>query len=294
MVLSKRGEPTAAPVAVARNQRRQLRSAWVGPRLLGHRSRVVAAQIALLGLLVLFWQLGSGDPRHGALLDELFFGKPSMVFSRLLHWSRDGVMLDAIGATLKGSFIGFGIGSVSGVVVAFVLAGTAIGRTIFAPLIFLSYSIPRLAFIPMIVIWFGVGLKATVVLAIFVTFLYTFFAAYEGARDVDPELIAVTRLMRGSRWQIARVVTIPSALVWVALGLRIAVPQAFGAVIFAEIFAGHSGLGFLMRDSAFTSDPNGLIAATLVVAALAILLSWIVQSANRRLMRWRVAGVAAA
>lgn len=251
------------------------------------RSRALLLQVGLIGGLLLFWQTASGDPRHGALLDELFVGTPGQVWSALVKGIADGVLLKNAAVTLQAAVIGFIIGSLSAMPLGFLLGATKVGRMVFAPLVYVAYSVPRYGIAPLFIIWFGVGIESKVAFVTLVVFFYTFFNAYEGAREVDQELIDTCRLMKASRWQILRKVVIPSSIVWVALGLKIAAPHAFSAAVLGEILSGYFGLGVLIRTSASSFDAGAMFAATLTTAALAVLLTEAVAWIARRMLRWR-------
>lgn len=251
-------------------------------RLRGWRANV--AQVVIVVALVVFWQFASGDPRNGAILDVAFVSKPSLVWSQFVTWCGNGVMGDAVVSTLEGVVVGFVLGTVVGLAFAFAFAATRFGRTVLAPLVFLSYSVPRLAFAPMFIIWFGLGFQSTVALAVLTAFLYSFFFGYEGARNVPTDMIITTRLMGASFLQMVRVITVPSSLVWVAAGLGVSIPQVFAAIIFSEIYSGNAGLGALMHDF---SDPDGLVTAIVVTGLLAIVLNRLVEWSTGRLMHWR-------
>jgi NitT/TauT family transport system permease protein len=254
---------------------------WVAPKY-----RVLLAQVLVVLVLIGLWQLGTST----GILDPSVFGSPAAVAQTFGTWYRNGLLVsDALG-TLGTSLAGFAIGSVAGIIVAFLLSLTRLGRNLLAPLVFLGYSAPRLALLPMLIIWLGIGIQATVVLAILVSFMDAFFPAYQGAISVDQELLSVTAMMRGSRLQVLRTVRFPSALSWVALSFSVAIPQSFGAVVFAQVFAGTSGLGYLLSTAADNFNGTQLIAGTLLVAVMAIAINWIVGRIVGHYLHWQVDG----
>ena len=258
-------------------------SAW---RRIAHPSANVAlAQFVIVAAVLLFWQAAAG-PR-GALLDELFVGRPSLIFSQTVTWLLDGTLLSNAWVTIQEALLGFALGAFIGISAGLVLGATRIGQVLIAPLVFVAYSVPRLALAPLFVLWFGIGMESKIALITTIVFFYVFFNAYEGARQVDEDLTAVCRIMKASRWQILTKVTIPSAMVWVAVGLKISVPHAFAGAIVGEIIAGRMGLGTLMSKSSHALDANGLFSAALVSTLLAIALNAIVSRGVGVGLRWR-------
>jgi NitT/TauT family transport system permease protein len=246
-----------------------------------HRTHL--AQIVVIAVFLAAWQWGSGR-----LMDREAFSNPTSVWTRLVDWYRSGLLVHESLTTLGTALLGFAIGSVAGTILAFLLSLTGVGRNLLAPLVFLGYSAPRLAFLPMLIIWLGIGIQATVVLAVLVAFMDAFFPAYEGAISVDGELLSITAMMRGSKLQVLRTVRFPASLAWVALGFSVAIPQSFGAVVFAQLFAGTSGLGYLLRNAANNFDGTSLIAGTVLVAAMAILINWIVGGIVGHYLKWQI------
>ena len=276
--------PTASPPASGRQivrRRFQLRPSR-------HDVLIRMAQVLVIVGILVFWQLLSGNPTRGTgVIDEFFFGKPSKIWNALVLWSQDGTIVRAAWVTLQETLIGFILGSVLGMVVGFGLGVTRTVSAIFSPVVYALYSVPRLALVPMFILWFGLGISSKIALVTLLVFFLTFFNTYAGAREVDQELISVSRLMRASRWQIVQKVIFPSAMVWVALGLQISVPYAFVGAIVGEIIAGNEGLGQLITRSSNEFDPNGMFAAIAVAVVLSILLNAIVGLGTRYMLRWQ-------
>lgn len=247
-----------------------------------------AAQFAIVVAILVAWELLSGNPGKGqGLVDEFFVGRPSLIAQRLTSWIASGVMLESARITLVEAALGFVLGSLTGMALGFAFGVTTMGRLALAPLVFAAYSIPRLGLTPLFILWFGLGIESKVALVWVIVFFLTFFSTFQGAREVDRELVAVCQLMKASRWQIVRKVTVPSALVWVALGLKLSVPSAFAGAIVAEIVAGNVGLGALMTQSANEFDPSGLFAAAFVATVLAIGMNALIARLVAIGLRWR-------
>lgn len=251
---------------------------------------VLLAQFCVIVLFLLAWQGAAGDPRKGTgLIDEFFIGVPSRIWATLLEWLQNGIVVRAAWVTLQETVVGLVIGSVAGMALGFALGASRVVAAVFSPLIYAAYSVPRLALVPMFILWFGLGMTSKVAMVTLLVFFLTFFSTFAGAREVDAELIAVTRLMGASRWQIWSKVTLPSAVSWVTVGLQISVPYAFVGAIVAEIVAGNEGLGNLITRSSNQFDPNGMFAAMSVAMLLSIAINGLVDLGSGYLLRWRSA-----
>lgn len=255
----------------------------------GSRQRVVvfAGQVLIIALIFLVWQSVSGNPQNGSPVNEFLFGKPSDIWQRFVEGIQDGSLPAAIGVTLEEALIGLAIGAGAGIVLAFVLSLTWFGRRVLAPMVFALYAVPRFVLAPYFIFVFGLGLWSKVALVGAVSFFYAFMSTFQGALSVDAELDAVARMMQASRFQLVRTVNFPSAMIWVALSLKQATPNAFQAAIVAELLASNAGLGLVMSSSENRFDINGVLVGTLVTTALAILIYGLVQLATRPLLQWR-------
>ena len=283
---------TRQTVGRTRNGRRFIR------QRLPRRLRRVPTPLAQLVVVVLFfiaWETLSGDPQKTATpLDEFFVGKPSGIWRNLMNWFQDGQLLSATWVTLQEAIIGFVIGSAWGVSWGFALGASRILASVFAPMLYLVYAVPRLALVPMFILWFGLGLESKIAMVSVLVFFLTFFNSYAGAQQVDGELIAVTRMMGASRWQVLLKVTLPSAVAWVSVGLQMSVPHAFTGAIVAEIVAGNKGLGHLITHSANLFNANGVFAGILVAVVIALGINSLVAYGTRYLLRWRTTDATAA
>lgn len=254
---------------------------------LAHGRGVLLVQLLILGSVFTIWELGAGNPRDGALFDDFFTGRPSGIWKTLVSWASSGVMLRNVSVTLEEALIGFAAGSIAAMSAGFALSATRFGADVFNPIIFGLYSLPRVALAPLFILWFGLGMEPKIALVVLFVFFPIFFNTYQGAREVDDELIFICRLMRASRWQVFRNVILPSALVWVALGLKVSVPYAFVAAVIAELISGDLGIGALISKGVYTFNTNSIFAAVFMSAALAITLEAVIGKFVGHLSRWR-------
>jgi NitT/TauT family transport system permease protein len=253
-----------------------------------------ATQLVLVGAFLAFWELGAGHPQRGyGLFEQAFFGKPSQILQTLSLWLSNGTLVTNSWITLQEALIGFVIGGAAGIALGFALAVSSFGARVLAPIIYALYSVPRLALAPMFIIWFGLGMEPKIALVAVLVFFLTFFNTYSGATEVDRELISMCRIMNASRWQIVWKVRLPSALVWVALGLRVSIPFAFIGALVGEIYSGNLGLGSLFTIASNNFDSAGEFAAILSATILTVFLNALVGLGTSYLLRWREVGVAA-
>ncbi|MEV7007322.1 ABC transporter permease [Streptosporangium sp. NPDC051022] len=248
------------------------------------RQRIIVAvsrlALAVLGLLA--WELTSGR-----LVSDFWISRPSAIGEALVRFALDGQLLPAVWVTLIETAVGFAAGASLGILVGLLFGVSPLVARVLDPFLTALNSIPRVALIPLFILWFGIGFETKVIFAATLVFFPVFMNTFAGARDVDRDLIDVIRVMGASRVDAVRRVLVPSALVWVFAGLRMSVPFALIGAVIAEMFTSDEGLGYLIAITANQYDTAGSFASLLVTTMLGLALTWGLTQLERRTLRWR-------
>jgi NitT/TauT family transport system permease protein len=272
----------AAPTDDAAAAPRAARAAVVRHRLVVH-----GLQLAVLVVVIGGWQLLASTER----LDPTLFGEPSGIVGRLVTWVTEGTAIGSLGeqiaVTLEEALLGFVIGTVLGIVLGIALGRVRLLAEVFGPFIKVLNSIPRIVLGSVFVIMFGLGLESKVLLVIVLVFFGVFFNAFQGTREVDRNLIANAAVLGASKWQITRQVVLPSAFTWIVASLHVAFGFALIGAIVGEFIGAQRGLGQLIRSAQGTFDANGVWAAMVIMAVVALLAEWLITRLEKRLLRWR-------
>lgn len=249
-----------------------------------HNVIVVTSRLGLaLGMLVL-WEFASGS-----LVSDFWVSSPTKVFHALIRLWNDGLLGAALEDTIAETAAGFVLGAALGMFLGVALGINKMIARICDPFLLGLYSLPRVALIPLFILWFGIGFKMKVVFTALLVFFPIFMNTLSGIRNVDHDLIDVLRVMGASRFDTVRKVFIPAALVWVFAGLRISVPFALIGAVIAEMFSSNVGLGYLISVTANQFDTAGLFATLAVTTALGLMLDALVRILERLLVRWQPA-----
>jgi len=279
---------TAAPVAVPVSPEPGDRQAG---RTRSERRKLIVqiGRVALPVLVLLGWEFASGDPatQPGVLIDSFYVSKPSEIWAALLSWIEEGVLLESVQATVTAMLYGFGIGAVLGVLVGIVLGSSPMLGGIFRPSVVALNAIPRLALVPLFILWFGFGLGSKVALVTVIVFFLVFYATYEGVRDVEQRLIDVLKVMNASKLTLQTKVRVPSAATWIIQGLQVSVPYALVAAVTAEIVGSDTGIGYLIQRSAGNFFTAGVFAGIVVLVVVSVLINALVTLLEKRLLRWK-------
>jgi NitT/TauT family transport system permease protein len=239
----------------------------------------------ILALLVL-WEL---LPRLITISEgtKLFFTTPSQVVGTLWNMFATGTIWAPLGVSASGFAIGLGLAIAIGLPLGVVLGRSNTLNAMFDPFITAFNATPRLVFLPLVMLWFGLGLEAKVVIVVIGAVFPLLINTYEGVRNADKVLINVVRSFGASEWQIAKLVVIPNAMPYIISGLRLAIGRAVLGVVVAEFFGSEEGLGVMMVQAAGRYQVDVVFAGLIVFTVLSLIMTGLVQVLEGRLSRWR-------
>ena len=248
------------------------------------RWRLFAGRLAVLVVGVGIWQLVAGN-----LIAEFYLPKPAQVLTALVGWAKDGSLFGHIAATLVPAVKGFVIATIAAILLGYALAMAKLAAKVIEPFIAALYGIPIIALIPLMILWVGIGKELAVAVAVLASFFLMFYNVYFGIREVSQALIDQVMIAGGSKWDIAMRVRLPSALVWLVAGMKVAAPHSIVGVVVAEFLTAHQGLGFLLSSNAAQFNAAGTFAAVAMLAAISFLLDRLLFLLTRRALMWKEA-----
>jgi NitT/TauT family transport system permease protein len=223
----------------------------------------------------------------GTLVDKFYLPSPIKVGQELVEWVNDGSLLRNILATLLPGIKGFLIATVAAFILGYTLAMARFASDVLEPYITAVYGIPIISLVPLLILWFGIGQELAVSVAVLASFFLMFYNVYFGIREVSQTLIDQVLIAGGSAWDIAWRVRLPSALVWVVAGMKVAVPHSIVGVVVAEFLIGNKGVGFLLSSNANQFNAAGTFAAVIVLASMSFALDRLLSLLTRRALLWK-------
>jgi ABC-type nitrate/sulfonate/bicarbonate transport system permease component len=273
------GTDTASMMAI-KDGRQPSRRQRGGPRHLSPGQRRLVQTISTLAVLVI-WEF------YGRTVNPVLFTYPTAIGRAFIDMIQDGTLLTATGHTMSVLAIGALIGSVTGVVVG-LLAGRSetFAAVIEIPLNAL-YATPAVALIPVIVIWFGYGDVAKVVVVFFFTIFPVLINTMRGVQEVDPDLLEVARSFCSNERKLWRDLLLPSALPYIITGLRLAIGRALIGVIVAEFFTAITGLGNLIVTNANTFQTARMFVPIVLLSLIGVALTALLGGLESRMAPWR-------
>jgi len=187
------------------------------------------------------------------------------------------------------AFGGFALSILLGVTFAIsVVYSRHLQNTIY-PLIVILYAMPKSAFAPLMVIWIGYGLFSKIAIAFLVAFFPVVVNTVVGLKEVEPELLELARINRGSQMDIFRKIRLPNSLPYMFAGIKVAIVLSVTGAIVAEFVAANEGLGYLVLQANYSLDTAFALVILLVLAMLSLGLFWSVELVQKKLAPWSAA-----
>jgi NitT/TauT family transport system permease protein len=231
---------------------------------------------------LLLWQYSSGR-----LIRDAYISSPVDVAKRLYELFSTGAVYPDLQTTLTELVSGYLLGALVGVLVGYSLGRSTLLARMFEPYILAAYGIPKIAFAPLFIIWFGVGVSSKIALAAAMVFFMVFFNVYFGVRSVNRELVDVANVLGVRGRRLTQYVYLPATLPYIFLGLRIALPYSVIGVVVGEFTSASSGLGLYMYQASVTFDPAGVFAGVAILLLFVLFGQLALNLIQARALRWQ-------
>lgn len=234
------------------------------------RPRLRRGLRGLAGVLVLLalWQVSV--PLVGQ--SSYFYPAPLDVAHAFVELLRKGILLAYIADSLGRYAAGVACGTVLGLTLGVAIGLSRTAARLFGPFFNFLYAIVEVAWIPIFVLWWGYGIKAILVALTYVVAFPVLFNTSAGVRAVPPVLVNAVRSLGGTRMQVLRDVILPAALPGIITGIRVGAGFAFRGLIFAEMIAAKTGIGYLIINSASNHATDRTVVGMILMGLLWLLL----------------------
>jgi NitT/TauT family transport system permease protein len=248
----------------------------------GQSGPIIIARIIFLMIFLAIWQ---GAVVYG-FADPAFVSSPVSIASAFWTLVSTGELLPNLVTTLVEIVLSFVLSVVFGIASALVLDRSDWLRRILSPFMTAFNSMPRIALGPLFILWFGIGITSKVVLAFSLGYFIMLLSTLGGLKNVDRDLLLMSRLFGSSEVRLFRDVRLPWALPSIFAGLRLTLIYCSAGAVIGEMIAAQSGLGVLVQSFSGRFDVASVMALILVVAFVVMALTALMDLFENRLLRW--------
>jgi len=238
-------------------------------------------RVASVAVTLVVWEL------YGRGVDPIFLSYPTAIAAALPAMLTSGELVRAASVSLQGLAAGFGAAILAGVVIGLLMGRYRTIDRLLDVQISALYATPNVALIPLIMLWFGLGMTAKIVIIFLSAFFPIVVNTYSGVRNVGRGLVEVGLAEAASERQIMTKIIIPAALPFIMTGIRLSVGRAVVGMVVAEMFTAVAGLGGAIVTYGNAFATNKLFVVIILLALLGVGLSELVRILERRLAAWK-------
>lgn len=233
-------------------------------------------------LLILIWTGAALRLNNPVLLPT-----PAVVLEGFYQLLADGLLLKDVMASLKRVFVGFLIASVIAVPLAMLLAYFLTLRRLVLPVVNLIRPIPPIAWIPIAILWFGIGDKPSFFITAIAAFFPIFLNSFFGGMSVEDQHLNAARCLGAKKVSLVVSIMFPSALPMIWTGLKIGLGQSWMAVVTAELIAAQSGLGYMIQVSRLNLETSHVLVGMVTIGVLGSLMALALTGVERYVLPWK-------
>jgi NitT/TauT family transport system permease protein len=231
-------------------------------------------------------------PTPSAVLEKwIQYAQPTEPFNpengTYIEWVFSGELPHDLFASTQRIIVGFLIGGALALPLGLLMGASNVVYSIFNPIIQIFRPIPPIAFIPLSILWFGLGNPPAYFLISLGAFFPILMNTISGVRNVDSIYIRAARNLGANGFVLFRRVILPAAMPQILTGVRVGMGVAFICVIVAEMIAVNSGLGYRILEAREFFWSDKIIAGMFTIGLLGLAIDWGIDSINRRLLRWQ-------
>lgn len=263
----------ARPAAPPRSRRK--------PAAAALRARIISTTA-----VVVFLAAWEGVVRFG-LINPLFTSSPSRIVITFLRMLQEGVLAKDIRVSGTEFLIGYSAAIAVGVVVGIAMGWYRDVSAALQPFVSALYSTPRIALLPLFIIWLGIGIWSKVAVVFLVAMFQILINAEAGVRAADESLIRTARSFGANDWQIFTTIVVPGAVPFLIAGLRLGLGQALVGIVVGELYAATAGIGYEIAVAGETFQTDRVFVGIAILALAAIFLMWCLRRVEVRFERWK-------
>jgi len=245
--------------------------------------------IAVAALAVL-WTLSSANE----WVNPLFWPHPADVWKQFIKIASEGfrnfTLWEHVGWSLYRIMMGFGLGCLVGIPLGFAMGLSNVMRGIFDPLVEFFRPIPPLAFIPLVIIWSGIGERSKILLLFLAAVWIMTLAARSGVASIRLSKVHAAYTLGASRWQVLRHVILPNALPEIFTGMRVAMGVCWGTVVAAELVAAESGVGFMIMVASTFLSTDIVVMGVIIIGIIGYAIDILMRQLEAKLIPWKGKG----
>jgi NitT/TauT family transport system permease protein len=257
-------------------------TATVRPNTFARYERPLLGAIGFIGVL-LIWELAV----RAGLLRAVFFSSPSAIVGAAVTLISRGTIWGNIGVSIQEFALGYASASIVGVFLGIAAGWYRRVNALASPWIAAWYATPHIALIPLIVLWFGIGLWYKVFYVFLVAFFSVVINTLVGVQNAEAAYLDVAKSFRASQWTVLRTVVLPGAVPYILTGLRLGAGRAWVGVVVSELVGANQGIGYMINLAGQTLNMSQAMLGVVLLGIFGIAIGEVMRRIEQRFDVWR-------
>lgn len=253
----------------------------VGRFLRQHYTRTLSVISVVVFLAA--WQWASDT--H--VINPLFCSSPSLIWDELGTLISTGQLWPNVWISGQEFLWGFLLAIVIGIPLGFLIGWYKPIEAIFSPFVTFLNAVPRVALLPLLIIWVGIGIDLKIAVVLLGALIAILINVITGIQSLDQQTITMARSFGASDFKIFRTVALPGSVPYIISGLRVGLGHALTGVVVGELYASTSGVGHLIAVAGNTFETNLVFAGVIIIAIFGLIANWILSLLENHFRSWR-------
>lgn len=242
---------------------------------------ITITQIAILIALILIWELLA----KYKIINTFISSSPSKILNTLIDLHNQNNLYKHIWITIYETIISFGLGTVIGIIIAIILWWNNFIYKVIDPYLTVINSLPKVALGPIIIIFFGANIDSIIIMAILISVIVTIITVYNGFNETDKSKIKLLKSFNATKWQIFKMVILPSSYPTIISSLKINISMSLIGVIMGEFLVSKKGIGYLIMYGSQVFNLNLVMSGIIILMIVSILMYKIVSYIEKILIK---------
>lgn len=223
----------------------------------------------------------------GNQVSPLFLPSPSTILAGMADSFATGELPKAAATSIETFAIGYVISAVIGVPIGLAMGRSRVVEHALDSFVYALYVVPTMAFVPLLVLWFGIGTVSKLIIVVSVAVFPIIVNTYVGAKNVGPSMVDIGRSVSAGRWKNFVSIVVPASLPFIMAGLRLSIARALSGVVVGELFTAISGLGGLLMTYSNQLRTPLAFGPVVVLMVLGIGFTSLLRFVESRVVAWK-------
>jgi len=222
-------------------------------------------------------------------INPLFTSSPHRIVKELKFLIQTHQLWPNTWISLQEFLIGFGLAIAVAIPLGILIGWYRPVEAVFSPFITFLNSVPRVALLPLLIIWVGIGIELKVSVVFLGAVIAILINTIAGIKALDPQLLTMARSFEASDFKIFRTIALPGSVPYILSGLRVGLGHALVGVVVGELYAANSGIGHLIAVAGNTFQTDLVMAGVVIISVFGLICTWLLTKLEKHFQSWRQA-----